>query len=310
MRILLYLLLLPLLFSCSSKSPVAQPTPVDTLGTGWKKISMPDMSYGDIFFINNNTGYVVGGGSIYRSSDGGNTWQKVHQASSAIVNIAMGSESNAVFVSTNGNQLLFTKNGGTSFDSVNINTDIILDAFFVNANTVYAVGNKFWKSTDAGSTWTKLYDFTISAGPYRSLYFLNDQYGWMAGEGGPYRTINGGTSWEAKPSPDLSFFAGNAFFLDINNGYVSDGRSVAKTSNAGNSWSRVLNGTSGYQDLHFISATTGYVADGTYIFKTQDGGANWKKEVVLPGKNIIEIHFTDASHGWACGTDGILKFQN
>lgn len=270
---------------------------------------MPEMSYSDIFFINSITGYVAGGGSIFRSSDGGNAWQKVHQASLGIINIAMGSESNAVFVSTS-NRIYFTKNGGVSFDSVNIASDIIQDAFFVNATTVYGVGEKFWKSTDAGATWTKIYDFPAGGSAYRSLHFVNDQYGWMAGANGPYRTINGGVSWEAKPSPDLNFYAGNAFFLDINNGYVSDGRTVVKTSNAGNSWVRVLNASSGYQDLHFISATIGYVADGTYIFKTQDGGATWKKEVALPGKNIIEIHFTDASHGWACGTDGVLKYQN
>ena len=49
--------------------------------------------------------------------------------------------------------------------------------------------------------------------------------------------------------------------------------------------------------------------DGSYVYKTINGGNTWTKEVVLPNKLIIEVHFRDAQHGWACGTDGvILKF--
>jgi|GEM_PF-668895 len=298
----------PLLFSCSSKSPDVQPTPVDTLGTGWRKISMPDSNgFADIFFINNNTGYVVGAG-IFRSTDGGSNWQKVNNGTvPGIVNIAMGSESNGVFV-TGSFQILFTKDGGASFGSVNVN-DNIQDAFFVNATTVYAVGDKFWKSTDAGSTWTKIYDFPPGSG-YRSLHFLNDQYGWVAGSGGPFRTINGGIAWEQKTHPEFNFLWGSAFFNDTNNGYVSDGGRVFKTSNSGNAWTKVFTGTGGYQDLHFTSTTTGYFTEGNYIYKTTDGGSTWNKVVVLPKKTMVELHFTDASHGWACGDGIVLKYQN
>lgn len=127
MKILIYLSLFPLLFSCSSKSPDVPPTPVDTLTTGWKKITMPESSFSDIFFINNNVGY-VGGTSIYRSTDGGNNWQKVYQPSVGISNIAMGSEANSIFITGNG-QVIVTRNGGVSFDIVTIN-DVISDAFF------------------------------------------------------------------------------------------------------------------------------------------------------------------------------------
>ena len=305
MKILIYLSLFPLLFSCSSKSPDVPPTPVDTLTTGWKKITMPESSFSDIFFINNNVGY-VGGTSIYRSTDGGNNWQKVYQPSVGISNIAMGSEANSIFITGNG-QVIVTRNGGVSFDIVTIN-DVISDAFFVNANTVYAVGGKFWKSIDAGSTWTKISDIPGGSGPYKSLHFLNDQYGWMAG--GPYKTINGGITWEQKINPEFNFSSGNPFFTDVNNGYVSDGTIVGKTTNGGNTWSRVFTGTSSsYQDLHFISTNAGYVSDGKYIFKTENGGNTWNKVVALSQDGVVELHFTDASHGWACGS-GVLIYQN
>jgi photosystem II stability/assembly factor-like uncharacterized protein len=179
-----------------------------------------------------------------------------------------------------------------------------------NATTVYAVGEKFWKSVDAGSTWTKIYDFPFSSAGYRSLHFLNDQYGWVAGASGPFKTTNGGIAWEQKPNPAFSFGSGNVFFTDVNNGYVSDGSITAKTTNGGNTWNRVFTGSSGYNDLHFISTNTGYTTDGNYVYKTLDGGSTWNKEVALPQKILVELHFTDASHGWACGTGAVLKFQN
>lgn len=306
---ILIVLIVPLFYGCSKNSSSDNPpATTDTLATGWKKITMPDLSYNDIFFINNNTGYLVGDGNIFRSTDGGNNWQKVYGASSGLINIAMGSESNIVFISDN-NRIIFTKNGGASFDSVTINT-LIQDAFFVSATTVYAVGISFWKSTNAGSTWTKLYDFPGPVFGYSSLHFLNDQYGWVAGIGGPYKTTNGGLAWEQKSNPDFNFNSGNPFFIDINNGYVSDGSRTGKTSNAGNSWSRVFEAGGGYQDLHFLTTNTGYISEGKYIHKTTDGGNTWSKEVTLPQKTIIELHFTDAAHGWACGTGVVLKYQN
>ena len=308
LMVLLMGLIFPLLFSCSSRPPVPPPTPVDTLGAGWRKISLPELFFNDIFFINNNTGYVVGNGTIFKSTDGGSNWQQIHQSTSGIINIAMGSESNVIFVG--GGRLLYTKNGGSSFDSVTL-IDLIEDAFFVNATTVYAVGQKVWKSTNAGSTWTNIYDLPASATGHKSLQFLNEQYGWLACKNGPYKTINGGVTWEQKTVPDFNFSIGSVYFTDTDNGYVSDGRYISKTPNGGNTWSRVFTGGGyHYQDIHFISTNLGYTLDGNRIYKTTNAGSAWTKEVVLVNNTLIDLHFTDASHGWACGVNVVLKYQN
>ena len=306
-KILVSLALIIGLFSSCSRKSTPNPAPVDTLAAGWKKITSPSGGLDDIFFVNNNTGYTTGGGVIYRSTDGGNNWQKVYQSPQGILNIGMGSETTSAFIGASG-KIIFTKNGGASFDSVTV-SDNLSDVFFVNATTAYAVGNSFWKTTNAGSSWTKLYDFT--GGVYRSLHFLNEMNGWMAGTGGKvFKTTNGGLNWEQKTvGPDYDFTAtGNVFFIDQNNGYVTDGTSIAKTTNSGTSWSKVFTRPSGYTDLHFISADVGYITDGHYLRKTIDGGATWTKELVLANFGLIEIHFTDSNHGWVCGT-GVVKFE-
>ena len=313
MRIILVFLISLSFIGCSKPhDPPAPPLSVDTLSTGWRKVTVASLpSAADIFFINNTTGFVCGSNVICRSTDGGNTWQKVYQsAAPQFVNIAMGSATNAVFVTNGGPQKMFvTSDGGNSFDSVVIADNSISDAFFVSPTVAYAIGQKCWKSTNGGRNWTSLFD--LSSGGYKSLHFLNEQTGWCAGTGGVFYTSNGGVNWTPQTVSGFSFNAtGNVYFVDANNGYISDETSVGKSTNGGGTWTKVYTFDGGYHDLHFITPLSGYVTDGYSIFKTIDGGASWTKVVRVASFGIIELHFTDANHGWATGGAGyILKYE-
>ena len=317
MKRILLISLLTFLIACSkNKDGGTPPNPVDTLATGWTKGTQASIQSGsDIFFINNTTGFHVGGYNINRSTDGGTTWQKVYQSNNSIYNMAMGSTSNAIFITSpsGGNsKLIITTNGGNTFDSVMVADNNITDAFFVSSSIAYAVGRKCWKTFNAGITWTQLYDFGPTVPDlYKSLHFLNEQTGWWAGAGGVYKTTNGGINWTAQPTATFNFGNfGNVYFSDANYGYIADGISVGKSIDGGTSWNKIYTLLPGYHDLHFITKDIGYVTDNKYIFKTTDGGNTWTKEVILVSDNIIEVHFTDANHGWAALSSGsILKYE-
>jgi photosystem II stability/assembly factor-like uncharacterized protein len=311
MRIILLLLISLPFIACKKNHDNLPPSAVDTLATGWKKVTVASLPpSGDIFFINNTTGFVIGGNFIFRSTDGGNTWQNVYHPATSPVNIAMGSTTNALFTTNNGNpsKMFVTSNGGNSFDSVTI-ADGISDAFFVSPTVAYAIGSKCWKTTNGGLNWTSL----VGLGPtgYRSLHFLNEQTGWCAGIGGVFNTTNSGVNWNPQPTPTFNFgLTGNVYFTDANNGYISDDNSVGKTINGGAAWTKIYALQGGYHDLHFLTTNTGYVTDYYYIYKTIDGGNTWTREVRLASDMIIELHFTDANHGWATGGSGyILKYE-
>jgi photosystem II stability/assembly factor-like uncharacterized protein len=317
MRLFLFLITIVLLSSCSQDPTIVQQTPVpDTLGTGWNKVTLDTKDFvTDIFFVNNTTGFCTCGPFIYRSSDGGNSWQKVYQATHlpgiSLANIAMGSVNNVIFTYTNSNQILFTKNGGYNFDSTLITPyQYITDAFFVNPSTAYAVGKTTWKTTNAGTSWTNVSSFTSdTVYDFKSLFFLDEQTGWVTG-GGLFKTSNACASWQRQSTPGLSIWAdGAVYFSDVNNGYVTDRESVLKTTNGGANFSKIFqSSTQAYHDVHFVTQQTGYVSDAKYLWKTTDGGQTWNKEVVF-NDGIGEIHFTDASHGWAgCAKGVILKY--
>lgn len=300
-----------ILISCTKGKNELPPSPAanDTLSAGWKKIQINDSpGFLDVFFIN-NTGFVVGSG-IYKSSDGGDSWNQL-TAPSGSINMGMGNEKNAIFVSPN--QLVATHNGGASFITKAMPDNALTDVFFTDSSIAYAVGNSVWKTIDGGDNWTKLYDFATPNG-WNSLSFTNEQTGWISNQRGVYKTINGGIDWQMVNTDTINLKEGGAiFFLNSDTGYISNSTSIEKTVDGGASWNKVFTcAYSYYHDIHFVSDNVGYITDGTHILKTSDGGNTWTKVVALASSSnlLIELHFTDANHGWACGQKGtLLKFN-
>jgi len=104
---------------------------------------------------------------------------------------------------------------------------------FNDDNTGYAVGeNKFFKSTNTGGSWFRLYPLTDQTS-YNDVYFANKDTGWvactLAGEGVIIGTSNGGVSWEVQYKGP---HAGSEFtFIDNKYGWLLCGNSVLRTTN-------------------------------------------------------------------------------
>jgi len=305
--------------SCNkdNSEPVIPPAPVaaDTLSAGWQKISfINSLDLVDIFFIN-NTGFAVGS-DVYKSSDGGDHWTLLAAGSGlaqdSYLNIGMGNENNAIFTADNFS-FIATRNGGKTFTKKQLSDHLLSDVFFVDTTTAYAVGNSVWKTTDAGDTWTKLYDFRPTTG-FSSIFFTDKQTGWVVKQDGIYKTTNGGAAWQLVNTDTSGLtYGGVGFFINANTGFVATRHFLKKTVDGAATFNKVF--TFGYEDayhdIYFVSANVGYITDGPRIFKTTDGGNTWSKIVVLaaPSRLLVELHFTDARHGWACGEKGIiLKF--
>lgn len=299
--------------------PIDQPPVVppakskDTLSAGWTLDTSFTGTNNDVFFINSK-GY-LSAEQIYTSGDGGNSWQQIYKAEYIVENIAMADQSNAIFSSVYGSQIFITHNGGNSFDSVRLDDPRLNDVFFAGPKLAFAIGVYFWRSEDAGDHWTKVVDANKPEFPdtYKSLFFLNEQTGWIAGGGGIYKTIDGGKKWTAQFTPEFIFgqsgsLGGNAYFTDSLHGAITDQISFGVTTNSGLDWIKRFDLQRTYHDIHFVNETTGYLTDNQYIWKTTDSGLSWEKEVVLPDRRVIELHFTDANHGWACGPGFMLRY--
>jgi photosystem II stability/assembly factor-like uncharacterized protein len=139
-------------------------------GNTWQYIDMSAYAAAlvDIFFVDENTGYVLGnksnGGVILKTTDGGITWTEI-------------------------------LNSGTvgdyfwKFQILNSNPNVMFSA----VEAVAPNPGRLAKSVDGGLTWT----FTNAPeSVVQAVGFLNENRGWMGGHTtGFYETLDGGLTW-------------------------------------------------------------------------------------------------------------------
>lgn len=265
MKILLYVLLMSLcLYTTVSSQWIQQST-----GT------TADL-YG-LSFLNENTGYVCGGTSILKTTNGGSVWVNVN-----------------------------TINLLKPFMKIQA----------IDENIVYCVGmfNTIIKSTDGGLNWTILRNGPSGTGiSFFALYFINSLTGWIGGQADPpyyLKTTNGGTTFDSIPTTQLIQRITNFYFINPNTGLACGQTGmIRKTTNGGVNWNYVNIPIGTYlpdfNNFSFINNSTGYTS--TYVkqvFKTTDFGEHWDSLSYIPNPypSIHQISFSSESKGWAVGS--------
>ncbi|HQQ83876.1 MAG TPA: glycosyl hydrolase, partial [Cyclobacteriaceae bacterium] len=168
------------------------------------------------------------GSGLYKSTDGGETWNKIIKGLPkelgkmsisvsrsnpekvyALVESDTQKEQGGLFVSTN---------GGTSWDRVSKDHRLIQRAWYYievfadpqNENIVYVLNSPGLKSIDGGKTWTNLHG---THGDYHQLWInpLNNRNMIIANDGGSAITFNQGDTWSTQSNqPTAQFYRVNA----------------------------------------------------------------------------------------------------
>jgi photosystem II stability/assembly factor-like uncharacterized protein len=295
--------------------PVVKP---DTLKNGWVKINIDSTeSFSDVFFKDNNIGYLTGK-NTYQSTNGGLSWTK--KASRGFGNIFVTPNNNIFFA---GNQTYLNDSvyrsvdGAITFSPAKLDSKAT-DIFFTDNNNGFCFTlNSLWNTTNGGVTWNNNFPATPGANGnigYCSLYFRTNTLGWLIDGNEIFKTSGSIANWQYSfagvniPGNFLTsiFAPSNNIVFVINN--IGE---FYKSADGGATFNLIKYfGDFGFGDIHFLDDNLGYVSYRNRVYKTTDGGINWTIEVAMGEAGINEIHFTDASHGWACGTNGVfLKFN-
>ncbi|MEA2427528.1 MAG: hypothetical protein QOF37_1156 [Thermoleophilaceae bacterium] len=229
----------------------------------------------DIYFTSTETGFATAGSQIFRTTDGGNTWEPVGPAAAAPLN----------------------------------------SLYFASANVGYAVGNAktVMKTMDGGATWgpkpvpaalpaADLTQIRCAAGSV-TLCLLSSAQGDQL-----LRTTDGGDSFSSVvPSSSKVFaaaFDGSAAATGVGAGGVT-----VVSGDAGEHWTPVQGGLplSSLTRLRATSATliTAPGANGT-LARTLNGGQDWSKVGVPSPTSVKDVSFSSASDGFAVDTSGTL----
>lgn len=124
---------------------------------------------------------------------------------------------------------------------------------------------------------------------FNSVYFLDDQTGWLAGgshatEGGLLgRTTDGGLHWdfESRVANSDTNSLTSVHFLNRATGIVgTDNGEVLMTTDAGLTWQTRLKASGGFgnavSEFEFVSSTTAYAVIGDRVIQTRDAGYTWQ----------------------------------
>ncbi len=116
----------------------------------------------------------------------------------------------------------------------------------------------------------------VNSGAFlQSVKFTSASNGYCVGPPAViYRTTNGGSSWFSVTTNHQGYLY-DICFPNQNTGFaIGERGDVVKTTNAGQSWSIIDASASTYNGITFTDATTGFICGYQSILKTSNGG-NW-----------------------------------
>jgi hypothetical protein len=213
--------------------------------------------------LDENHGYAGGdGGWIYVTENGGDEWTVMGSIGTMVLDISFPpgtSPDNPIGYACGGSgsvwkidSNLTNLNSGSSSIFSGVSTSSVEKVWVCGGGSVF-----FYNGTSFTGQITP-------AGTFNDIHLINDQKGWLVGNGGVIgNTVNGGEIWSTQVSSGSQFesFYG-VFFLDEMNGWAVGGQgTIVETNNGGNDWIEVGAEFSSniYNGVHFTSVTNGYI---------------------------------------------------
>jgi photosystem II stability/assembly factor-like uncharacterized protein len=205
-------------------------------------------------------------------------------------------------------KILRTTNGGTSFTTAFTGGYEIKGLYFWDANNGIAVGDNgdytafIGTTNNGGSSWTSTTSSLLLGS--NVVLFLDNNTGFIGGDGGIIKTSNGGANWALTNGTTDNIRA--ISFPTSSLGYAVANNSFLKTTDGGDNWTDLtanLNYTYSLESMYFIDALVGFVIPftGDMILKTIDGGQSWTQITLTGAGNLYDMKFISATTGYICG---------
>jgi len=172
-----------------------------------------DRTLNNITFADNKTGLIVGErGVILKTVDGGINWEKqlpklferetfeeeLENPPPSLFGVVFKDKNRGWACGIDG-IILYTADGGNSWDQVPTGTDLTLYTLFLKDDKGWAVGDRgaYLMSVDGGMIWQVQDEVIKSKQPFRDVFFSSSEKGWVVGAGGTIiHTADGGKTWE------------------------------------------------------------------------------------------------------------------
>ncbi|MGD8782390.1 MAG: YCF48-related protein [Ignavibacteria bacterium] len=294
--------------------------------------SVVNSPFGDceMHWLNENEVIYIGQGleywgltaTIFKSSDGGKTWDDKSEQAAGIYDRPTGlyfkDATNGIAVGSNGFSMMFifeTSDGGDTWTSSVGDYSFGLIEVVGDGDLLFALGEggHILKSENFGETWSLLNFNTPSS--FESMQFVGNK-GFLINEYSDFYVTTNGSDWEQTASVGL-WNAGDIYFVSESVGFAAkENAGILKTTDGGSNWYYVLDpvdfsSTNMVGGLCFADEQTGYAwftlnSYSDYrVYKTTDAGENWSQVAQMTGASYLSggsIEFFDGSNGFMAGT--------
>ena len=145
-----------------------------------------------------------------------------------------------------------------------------------------------------------------NGGTVADLFFVDAMHGWACANGGyTYRTTDGGLTWTPSVIPDITTLS-SIFFQDLLQGWVVNiAGHIYRSSDGGLSWSLAWSAGSYLAEILFFDDQNGWAIGGNTFLRTGDGGVTWQPVAVPPGTWVYDVSFADPLHGYGIGAGSV-----
>lgn len=238
-------------------------------GFNWSIISFNDTNfstlYNGVYFLNQYTGWIVGGSvQIRKTTNGGVNWFK--QNSSPVAGVL-----NSIY--------FWDTSNGIAIGRKNINYNSFIE-----------------KTTNAGSNWFEIVATTANENELHDQYWFDANTGWISGRNTLLYSTNSGLNYtnlysNIPPTSNGQNELLSIIFVNQQTGWIGgsnlDHQNLYITSNAGSNWTFQSNPASNYtypqiNDVAFMTPDSGWAIHGTpasgAIMFTTNRGTNWEIE--------------------------------
>lgn len=247
-----------------------------------------------IQFLSRNVGYCSGPGGVFKSTDGGGTWNRL--------NVPPISDTAGTW--------------GGWFRNETV-------GWFVA--TGCARPARIYRTDDGGATFTSWVDSTIRIGsnfsdPYKPEAIGGDSL-FAVGDGALWLSTNDGVSFAKlavietrKPWIEELAILGSSVLVPFSRGdcagNIFNSGGMAFSTDLGQTWQKTTLGTNMF-GAHLLSPTRGWVSGaGPTVQYTSNAGSTWETRTcgMDAGKDMDDIFFLNDSTGWVGGAGGMYRY--
>ena len=287
-------------------------------GRSWTSANIIDTPISSSCFTSTKVGHTgYANGRIYKTTDGGKTWNLKNAANSlegSVNKLYFVDDYTGYFTKQNSTKIFKTTDGGETWKAIPSLSDKIYTFHFINTQFGFCAGTQgvIYKTSNGGESWewAGFQKGKVASTDIYGIYFINNSIGFATGHYGRIvKTTDGGKTWKEYASSYSTIRQLKVLSDSLLFGLA--GTTIIKSNDGGNSWATIetTHSTGDIEKIDFLNEATGYyIAKNneatTTIYKTSDGGKTWianQFQSKLSNNNITSLHFTDHTTGFISG---------